>query len=87
VKKSIPFRQAHSLAGQAVQAAIQSGVTLDRLGLEALRSLSPAFEEDVSSVFDAGQSIARRNSPGGTAPEAVEAQMAQAQEAIKPYFQ
>jgi argininosuccinate lyase len=86
VKKGIPFRQAHSLAGQAVQAAIGSGVTLDRLGLEALRGLSPVFEADVSAVFDAGQSIARRNSLGGTAPGAVEAQMAQAQEALVPYF-
>jgi argininosuccinate lyase len=87
VKKGIPFRQAHSLAGQAVQAAIQSGVTLDRLELEALRGLSPAFEADVYAVFDAGQSIARRDSLGGTAPEAVEEQMKLAREALRPYFQ
>jgi argininosuccinate lyase len=86
VRKGLPFRQAHTLAGQAVQVALQSGKPLDGLSLSEFRSLSPAFEADVSAVFDPGQSIARRASFGGTALPAVQAQLAQAQEALRPYF-
>ncbi len=75
VQKGLPFRQAHAVAGQAVQLAGKLGKPLDTLSLEQFKSLSPLIESDIYSVFDPLQSIARRNVPGGTAPEAVKVQL------------
>jgi argininosuccinate lyase len=63
------------VAGRAVRLASERGVRLTELTLADLRGLSPLFEADVVSVFDFAASAARRNSVGGTAPEAVRRQI------------
>ncbi len=84
VERGLPFRQAHSLAGKAVQMAAGQGKPLDQLTLEELRSLAPQdapaglIAPDVIQVFDPAHSVARRSAIGGTAPQAVIAQIAQA---------
>jgi argininosuccinate lyase len=75
VRKGMPFRQAHSLAGQAVQLAGKLGKPLDTLSLQEFQSLTPLFDSDVYVVFDPLKSVARRNAIGGTAPEAVKMQL------------
>ena len=75
VEKGLPFRQAHTLAGQAVQLAAKKGKSLDTLTLDEFQSLDPIFDKDVYLVFDPQQSVARRNATGGTAPEAVRDQL------------
>jgi len=78
VAKGVPFRQAHGFTGQAVRLAAESGRALDHLALAEFQAISPAFEEDVYTVFDPRRSVARRSAIGGTAPEAVTAQLQQA---------
>ena len=78
VAKGVPFRQAHALTGQAVRLASEFGKSLDELTLLEFHSISPAFGEDVYGVFDPTQSVSRRCAVGGTAPEAVRAQLEQA---------
>jgi argininosuccinate lyase len=78
VMKRVPFREAHSLAGQAVTRAAQLQVSLDKLPLTEYQSLHVLFDNDVYQVFDPNQSIARRASHGGTAKEAVLAQLEEA---------
>jgi argininosuccinate lyase len=73
VRKGLPFREAHHLVGQAVRLG-----PLDQLDLAALQHLSPAFEADVSAVWDFRAAVARRTALGGTAPASVRAQIAQA---------
>jgi argininosuccinate lyase len=75
VHRGMPFREAHHVAGRAVRLASERGVRLTELTLADLRGLSPLFEADVVSVFDFAASAARRNSVGGTAPEAVRRQI------------
>jgi argininosuccinate lyase len=75
VGKGLPFRQAHALAGQAVQLAGKLGKPLDTLSLSEFQTLSSLIDSDVYSVFDPQKSVARRNVPGGTAPEAVKVQL------------
>jgi argininosuccinate lyase len=75
VRKGLPFRQAHHVVGAAVRAAAGQGVTLSALGLADLRALSPLFAEDVAGVFSFERSVASRGAAGGTAPEAVRAQI------------
>ena len=85
VEKDLPFRQAHTLAGQAVQLAAKLGKNLDALTLEEFRSLDPLFDKDIYPVFDPMRSVARRNAIGGTAPEAVHAQLQIAKKSLEPY--
>ncbi len=82
VAKEVPFREAHALAGKAVQAASQRGLALDRLPLSVFQELHPAFRENVYAVFDPAASAARRNVTGGTAPQAVQAQLEQARQHV-----
>jgi argininosuccinate lyase len=78
VKKGMPFRQAHHVAGRAVRLAREQGIAFDALTLEHLQEMSDLFGEDVRSVFDYAASAGARQADGGTAPEAVRRQIAQA---------
>lgn len=82
VRKGMPFRQAHHAAGQAVRQAQQQGVTLSQLSLESLQNLSDLFAGDVIAVFDFAASAAARRASGGTAPDAVCEQIAEAKELL-----
>jgi argininosuccinate lyase len=75
VRKGVPFREAHHVAGRAVRLAAERGITLSALPLHDLHALSPHFEADVRAVFDFEASVTRRDALGGTAPQAVQAQL------------
>ncbi|HYO87761.1 MAG TPA: argininosuccinate lyase [Candidatus Limnocylindrales bacterium] len=75
VRKGMPFREAHGVAGRAVARAGELGLPLGELPLAELRVLSPLFADDVVAVFDFEESVRRRAAIGGTAPEAVRAQI------------
>jgi argininosuccinate lyase len=77
VMRSVPFRQAHEIIGKAIREAEQQGKTLVTLPLESLQKLSPAFGADFAAALTLEASLARRNLPGGTAPEAVRAALAE----------
>ena len=79
VRKGVPFREAHHIVGRAVALAGVHGVALSALPLADLQHLSPAFASDVADVFDFEASVKRRAAQGGTAPDAVRAQIAAAQ--------
>ncbi|MBN1304308.1 MAG: argininosuccinate lyase [Anaerolineales bacterium] len=78
VMKGIAFREAHTIAGKAVQAAADEGIHLDKLSIKKYQNLSPVIEDDVYEVFNPKKSVERRNVSGGTAPEAVKIQLAKA---------
>ncbi len=79
VKKGLPFREAHHIAGRAVVLATEQGIKLTELSLETLQGLSDLFSNDVVEVFDFAASVARRRAAGGTAPDAVREQITLAQ--------
>jgi argininosuccinate lyase len=78
VRQGVPFRQSHAVAGNAVRLAAEQELSLRALSLQTLQSLHPAFGEDVSEVLDFRQAIRARGVRGGTATEAVKAQIDQA---------
>lgn len=78
VERGLPFREAHHVAGRVVRLAEERGTTLSGIPLEDLRALSLLFGDDVARLFDFATSAARRAAPGGTAPEAVREQIAEA---------
>ncbi len=84
VQRGVPFRQAHGIVGQVVRRAQVVGAPLDELPLGELQAISPAFGEDVRRIFDFRASVNRRVVVGGTAEEAVRAQIARAK-ALSPY--
>ncbi|MCB0077147.1 MAG: argininosuccinate lyase [Anaerolineales bacterium] len=82
VRKGIPFRAAHHLVGEVVQFAGQRDLPLSEIPLERLQMLSDAFADDVSAVFDFRLAVERKAVVGGTAPQAVMAQIAAAKALI-----
>jgi len=76
VRKGVPFRQTHHVAGQAVQLAEERGCPLTALSLEDLKAMHPLFEADVMAVWDFEAAVERRDSTGGTSKRSVLAQAA-----------
>ncbi len=77
VRKGMAFRDAHAVAGKAVRAVAERGTSLDQLSLEEWQTLGP-FDADVFQIFDVQKSIEKRNAIGGTSPQAVNDQFAEA---------
>jgi argininosuccinate lyase len=82
VRKGIPFRQAHTAAGRAVRRSMKLGVPLSRMAAKEYQTLHPAFEKDLAECLRVECSLARHAAKGGTAPEAVKVQLAQAREIL-----
>ncbi|MBR3723464.1 MAG: argininosuccinate lyase [Selenomonadaceae bacterium] len=75
VKKGMPFRNAHEVAGKAVHYAIEKGVYLKDLSIEEFKNLSPLFDDDIKEAIRPETCVAGRNSLGGTGYEQVKQQM------------
>ena len=75
VRKGVPFRETHHVAGAAVALAESRESALTDLSLAELRSLHPAFEEDVTAVWSFESSVERRDARGGSSRRAVEEQI------------
>jgi argininosuccinate lyase len=75
VRKGVPFRESHHVAGAAVRMAEVQGVPLPDLTLEDLQTLHKAFAEDVAEVWSFEASVDRRDVTGGTSRRAVEEQI------------
>ncbi len=78
----IPFREAHHITGAAVKLAENKGVALDALSLEDLQAIDPRVDEQVFAALSVDASVASRSSYGGTAPERVREQVAQARQIL-----
>ena len=76
--QGLPFRDAHEVVGQIVRSCIERGIDLDGLSNLELRAFSNYFAADYR-VPSVEESVASRASYGGTAPEAVRAQIEEAQ--------
>jgi argininosuccinate lyase len=74
----VPFREAHHITGRAVKAADERGCGLAQLPLEALQAIHPRIDERMFEVLSVDASVRSRTSYGGTAPERVREQIAQA---------
>jgi argininosuccinate lyase len=83
VRKGVPFRETHHVAGAAVKLAEERGITLTDLKYEDLKPLHSAFEEDVILVWDFEKSVENRNTEGGTARKSVIEQIRQMREWLK----
>jgi argininosuccinate lyase len=80
VRKGLPFREAHAVVGQLVSDAIALETNLAGLSLEAMQERCSLIGRDVYDVLPAKAVIRARISRGGTAPAAVQMQLALAKE-------
>lgn len=76
VRKGVPFRETHEVAGRAVRLALARGIGVEKLELAELKKLHPLFESDVFPTLDPVAVMSARNSRGGTGTEAVQKQLA-----------
>lgn len=79
VRKGVPFRETHHVAGAAVRLAEDKQKSLNELSFEELKSLHPLFTEDVMNVWDFDVSVERKNVKGGTSKSSVQEQIANVQ--------
>ena len=83
VKKGMPFRDAYKITGTLVAQCIEKGLTLETLPVDEYRKMSELFGEDVYEAISLDTCVRERKSEGGPSPEAVKAQIAQAEKALE----
>ncbi len=78
VRRGVPFRESHEVIGRLVALSESEGVPLSQIPLERYQEIHPSFEADVVQVFEWESSVEARKAPGGTAREALRAQLEEA---------
>ena len=86
-KKGMPFRDAHRVVGETVRYCVDNNKTFDQLTIEEFKQHSELFEEDIYHEISLEASVGARKSYGGTAPEAVKVQMANAEAFLDRAFE
>ncbi|MEM7613585.1 MAG: argininosuccinate lyase [Pseudomonadota bacterium] len=79
----LPFREAHHVTGALVKQAEDLGVDLDGLSLSQMQTVHGDITEEVFAVLGVQNSVASRESYGGTAPVRVREQIARWQERLR----
>ena len=82
VRRGVPFRVAHEVAGTCVRVCEERGLELWELPDEVLAAISPDLTPDVRDVLSVEGSLASRDAVGGTAPARVTEQLAAARDAL-----
>jgi argininosuccinate lyase len=71
VTKGVSFRDAHAAVGTLVRECERSECDLSSLPATSLKAAHPLFGKDAIEWLSAEKSLARREIPGGTGPDAV----------------
>lgn len=82
VRRGVPFRQAHAMAGRAVAEALALGQPLAGLSPERLAQSCPQATAEVFQEMRLENMLAARGTPGGTAPAQVRLQVERALAAL-----
>lgn len=84
VAKGVPFREAHDVAGKAVRAAIDAGLPLEDLPIEALQAVHPAIDDEIYGVLTLEAALGKRSAFGGTAQARVREAATAARDRLRP---
>jgi len=82
VRSGIPFRVAHETIGKLVLECEKSGRTLQDLSAEDFGAIHQSFAEEAGKLVDISFVVSRRNSEGGTGPDALSFQLERVKETI-----
>ena len=80
---AMPFRDAHHASGSIVALADQKGCGLEELSFDDMVAIESRLTKDVMAVLSVEGAAMARTSFGGTAPEEVRRQIAQARQNYK----
>jgi argininosuccinate lyase len=83
VRRGVPFREAHELAGACVRRCEDLGCDLGDLTDDQLAAISPSLTPDVRQVLTVEGSVASRDGRGGTAPVRVREQLAELTDRVR----
>jgi len=83
VRQSVPFREAHEIAGKLVQFCEARGLELDQPTDADYAAIDPRLTGAVRSVLTVAGSIASRDGAGGTAPARVAEQLSALTAAVR----
>jgi len=83
VRKGLPFRKAHNVAGRIVAYCIERKKSLSDLPLSVFQSFHQLFNRDVHRVFSWEHALAKREVEGGTGRKSVLRQIASAEKILK----
>ena len=75
VRRGMPFRETHAIAGRIVHDCIARGIYLKDMTVDEYKKYSPLFDEDVLEAIKPETCVANRNSLGGTSYRQVERQI------------
>ena len=79
VGRGVPFRRAHEIVGALVRKLVAERREFGSLTLDEWRAASDRFDADVVPRVTPRASVAAKRTPQSTAPEAVEAALADLQ--------
>jgi argininosuccinate lyase len=82
VEKGLAFRKAHEVVGRVVRYALDHQKSLPACNLKEFQQFSKKFEKDVFDFLALEKSLARKGLIGGTAPQAIQQQIKEAERAL-----
>ncbi len=82
VRRGVPFREAHHLAGRVVLEAEGADQELWEAPVETFKRVSPLFDSDVLEAVSIEGALAAKDVSGGTAPTRVAQSLADARKAL-----
>jgi argininosuccinate lyase len=81
--RGVPFREAHHVAGQLVQKALDEGEALAELPIETYQAVHEAFDESIFLALDMETAVERRDVPGGPARSRVAGAIAELRDRLR----
>ena len=85
VRKGVPFRDAHEIAGACVAHCEARGIELHEIDDADLAGISELLDPSVKAVLDVDGALAARTTPGSTGPKAVADQLASVREQVETW--
>ncbi|GAB4006193.1 hypothetical protein GCM10029992_56180 [Glycomyces albus] len=83
VRKGVPFRSAHEIAGSCVSHCEDRGIELHEIADADLAGISEHLDPSVKQVLDVDGALAARTTPGSTGPKAAADQLAAVRERVE----
>ncbi len=80
--KGVPFREAHAMVGKLVRWCEEEGRRLSSLTTAELGEFSIHLDQEAVALLDPAAVVARRRSPGGTAPGRVAEELTRARKCL-----
>ncbi|MDR1509344.1 MAG: argininosuccinate lyase [Synergistaceae bacterium] len=82
-ERGVPFRKSHEITGRIIRWCVENDRTLTSLTDEEWKKLAPQAGDEIASLLSPENSVARRNTAGGTSPAQVRSQIESARKRLE----